>query len=33
MANDITNIDRSYIDNFAIKEFVKDSLIPKIFYR
>ena len=31
MANDITNIDRSYIDNFAIKEFVKDSLIPKYF--
>lgn len=31
MANNITNIDRSYIDNFAIKEFVKDSLIPKYF--
>ena len=31
MVNNITNIDRSYIDNFAIKEFVKDSLIPKYF--
>ena len=30
-ANDITKIDRSYIDNYAIKEFVKDSLVPKYF--
>lgn len=31
MANEKTIIDRSYIDNYAIKEFVKDELIPKYF--
>ena len=31
MANDKTQIDRSYIDNYAIKEFVTNTLVPKYF--
>ena len=31
MANENIEIKRSYIDNYAIKEFVKDNLVSKYF--
>ena len=31
MAADKTQIERSYIDNYAIKEFVTETLVPKYF--
>ena len=31
MANDKSQIERSYIDNYAIKKFVTETLVPKYF--
>ena len=31
MANEQTKIDRSYIDNYSIKEFVSETMVPKYF--
>ena len=31
MANDKIIIDRSYIDNYSVKEFISNTLIPKYF--
>ena len=31
MSEHNTSINRSYIDNFSVKEFTKDKLVPKFF--